>query len=133
MTDQTKEARNSLGHFEDCNYWDWPDLSKCNCAAGLAGANNGAGPYQISPIPLRDHFACAVTPSDEEALNLAMAEFNATNAIHLVNKKQAPTIGDIIIARARLRYIEADAMIEVRKAKPETRRSEEAKENPEQT
>lgn len=111
--DLSVDARNAAGHWGDCPYWDWPDFEKCDCADGLATVPSRAKAYTVVPMPLRDHFAASVVIPWEEALNLAAAEVKERIALG-----GGVTLAEIIVARVRLRYLEADAMIEQRKIAP---------------
>lgn len=99
-------ARNAAGHWDDCNYGDWGDFSKCDCDEGLANVPNAGKAYVVAPMPLRDFFAATVVIPWEEALNLAAAE--AKERISLGGQV---TLAQVVEARVRLRYLEADAMI----------------------
>jgi hypothetical protein len=112
-TDLTQCARNALGHWTDCPYWDWVDFSKCDCAKGLADVPEQAEAYQVAPMPLRDYFAATASVPWEEAVNLAAAE--QANRVSLGGQV---TLAEVVEARVRLRYLEADAMIVRRTIKP---------------
>lgn len=109
----TLDARNALGHWTDCPHWDWADFSKCNCADGIANVPAVGRAYVPSPIPLRDHFAATASVPWDDALALAAAEAGARIALG-----GQPTLAEVVFARVRLRYLEADAMIEHRKHAP---------------
>lgn len=118
----TEASRNSLGHWRDCNYWDWLDFSKCDCADGLANVPSEAKAYTVAPIPLRDYFAATATIPWEEALNLAAAEHKERIALG-----GGVALAEVVEARVRLRYLEADAMI-IRRAVPPAVQFEQGKE-----
>lgn len=101
-------TRNTLGHFEDCPYWDWGDFSKCKCAEFLAGIPEPANAVVVAPMPLRDYFASQVNVPWQEAFNMAMA---CRSELDLGGKC---SFQEIISARVQLRYLEADGMIAFR-------------------
>jgi hypothetical protein len=106
-------GRNAIGHWSNCPYWDWRDFSKCDCAEGLANVPEQAKAHVVAPMPLRDYFAANVKVEWDEAVNLAAAE--AKERIALGGQV---TLAEVVMARVRLRYLEADAMIEQRKIEP---------------
>ncbi len=104
MTDLT---RNTLGHLDACNYSDWVDFSKCQCAEGLACVPKQAQAYTVAPMPLRDYFAATVdVPWD-------VAAMVCSDGVGRSGKLLCVTVIDV---RAQLRYAEADAMIAARAA-----------------
>ena len=111
--DPTMLARNAAGHWDDCNYGDWGDFSKCNCAEGLASTPAKSEAVTVAPLPLRDYFAATVPVPWDDAVALASAE----NAKRVALGGQI-TLLEIVEARVRLRYLEADMMIAVRALPP---------------
>ena len=103
------DARNAMGHWGDCPYWDWPSFDKCTCGEGLSSFEGAEKSYAPAPIPLRDFFATSVVVPWEEALNLAAAE-----AKERVSLGGQVTLAEVVAARVRLRYLEADAMVAYR-------------------
>lgn len=101
-------CRNFAGHFVTCNFGDWPSFDKCDCAGALANAPKEANVVRVSPMPLRDHIAALVTAPEDDALELASAQAEGGT----------PTLADMAMARAWLRYLEADAMIAQRAVAP---------------
>lgn len=123
-------VRNLGGHLVTCAYGDWADFSKCDCAEGLAGIPATRAAYQVSPLPLRDLIAAHTHVSDAAALDLAIGmsqQRAADQRIQLLNDEDEgggykPTIMEMADAKAKLRYLEADAMISWRAESAEIQR-----------
>lgn len=118
--DPCMPVRNLGGHLVDCNYGDWPDFSKCDCAEGLAGIPAKRAAFHVSPMPLRDCFAMGINVSEDYArelaegiaINKARAKMIQTPGELMAGPEPAAvSVIDIAEARAKLRYLEADAMI----------------------
>lgn len=115
--------RNLAGHFTTCNYGDWHDFTKCHCAESLLSAPEQSEAFQVVPMPLRDFFAASVNIPLEQAAELALllkggAEAIAAGDLDLSKTIAATlTMAEVAEAKARLRYLEADAMCERRKVK----------------
>lgn len=118
--DPCMPIRNLAGHIVSCNYGDWIDFSKCKCAEGLLTAPEKATAFVVAPMPLRDILASSVQVSDEMAHELAMgirAAQKANQKIETVGEafgvtNDPPlTVIELADARAKIRYLEADAMI----------------------
>lgn len=120
--DPNLAVRNAFGHWTGCNYGDWLDFSKCDCAEGLAGVPAKHQAMTVEAMPLRDYFAATVTIPWEEGVNLAAQENSERIAIG-----GGVTLAEVIEARCRLRYLEADAMI-IRRAHPPREQFEAGKE-----
>lgn len=117
--------RNLAGHRVDCNYGDFPNFTKCKCAQGLLTLPEAVAVVAVSPLPLRDHFAASVHVSDDLAHDLAAgikaerkkAEekekriHTVGNVLGLDQPERPPTIVELADAKAKIRYLEADAMI----------------------
>jgi len=102
-TDIRDPTRNALGHWDGCPYWDWRDFSKCQCEDGLACITESTI-HTVSPMPLRDFFAATVNLPWQAAVDAAVDG----------SKLSRPTLAEVIEIRARMRYIEADAMLRAR-------------------
>ena len=121
--DPCMPIRNLGGHLITCNYGDWLTFDKCDCANGLAGTPDTPPTHvNVAPMPLRDWIASTINISDEAAHDMAtgikMAELKqrrieTVSAILGVDDPEAQgiTVVDIAKARAKLRYLEADAML----------------------
>ena len=118
--DPCMPIRNLAGHLVTCNYGDWADFTKCKCAEGLLSAPEQKTAFVIAPMPLRDLLASSVNVSDEMAHELAMGIRQArkqNNKIESVGEalgvsNEPPiTVVELADARAKIRYLEADAMI----------------------
>ena len=112
--------RNLAGHLVTCNYGDWADFTKCKCAEGLLTAPEQKTAFVVAPMPLRDLLASSVHVSDEMAHELAMGIRQAqkqNNKIETVGQalgvaNEPPlTVIELADARAKIRYLEADAMV----------------------
>ncbi len=107
-------GRNAVGHWGDCAYWDWADFSKCDCAEGLPiGGSSEPQAVVVAPIPLRDYFAAQLPISWDQAIELA--QHLHAEKLNISGKLD---VADIIEARVRIRYLEADAMCEYRALPP---------------
>lgn len=117
--DPCMPIRNLAGHIVSCNYGDWPDFSKCQCAEGLVSTPEKQTAVSVSPMPLRDMFAQSIFVSDELASDLAFSirkERTRRQKVQPVAEAlgvtdETPlTIVELTDARAKIRYLEADAM-----------------------
>lgn len=118
--DPCMPIRNLAGHIVTCNFGDWVDFSKCKCAEGLANVPEKQTAFVVAPMPLRDIFASSIHISDEVAHDLAMGvrkarkqkqKIETVSAILGVGNDEPLTIIELADARAKIRYLEADAMI----------------------
>jgi hypothetical protein len=117
--DPCMPIRNLAGHFIMCNFGDWVDFSKCDCEQGIAGAGKEPDAFAVSPMPLRDFFAATINISDDQAVELAAAVKQRRENLTPKELAQAMvgnepvdlTITEIAEARARLRYLEADVLL----------------------
>ena len=116
MTDTAaKNTRNHLGHWENCNYWDWQDFTKCECSDGLASVPEPTDAFVVSPMPMLDYFAGQIDIPWEEAVNFAVGMKQQQSRIEtLGDNPNTATLAEICGARARLRYFEAAAMMRAR-------------------
>ena len=112
--------RNHGGHFTYCNYGDWYDFSKCRCAEGLLSVAKTPTHVAVAPLPLRDMIAMHVQVTDEYAADMAKGmrmAIAAQNRVQLVAEvlgtaEDAPvTMADMANMKAKIRYLESDAMI----------------------
>ena len=130
--DPSMPVRNIAGHFVDCNYGDWQDFTKCTCAVGILSGPARAEAFTVSPMPLRDYFAATVHIGHEEAYVLAKgmkAKQAQEQRITIAGQPEAnpePTVIDIAEARAKLRYLDADAMVAWRAESRRLQRAEAA-------
>jgi hypothetical protein len=108
--DLLKLSRNGLGHLDDCNYFDWPDFSKCECAKGLAGIPEQATHVQVAPMPLRDWLAGAIDIPFDRAVEHAEHRLKDQQRL-LATQTQGVTMQLAMSALAELRYMAADMMI----------------------
>lgn len=121
--DPCMPIRNLAGHLVTCNYGDWADFTKCKCAEGLLTSPEQKTAFVVAPMPLRDILASSIQVSDEMAHELAMgirAGIKKRKKIHPVTavlgvevpEEDGPlTVVDLAAARAKIRYLEADAML----------------------
>lgn len=118
--DPSMPIRNLAGHLVTCNYGDWPDFAKCKCAEGLVGMPEKQTAFVVAPMPLRDLLAASIQVSDESAHELAMAirqaikqgqKIETVGEVLGVSNEPPLTVTDLADARAKIRYLEADAMI----------------------
>jgi hypothetical protein len=129
--DPTLPIRNFQGHFVTCNYGDWFDFTKCDCGESLIGMPERNEAFQISPLPLRDTFAMAIDIPLDQAIELAALLKKGEQKIETVDlitggEPMPLTMREVAEARARLRYLEADAMIERRRAADDSEESNNA-------
>ena len=119
--DPCMPVRNLGGHLVTCNYGDWASFDKCDCARGIAGTPQQATAVVVGPMPLRDVFAMTIDISDDHAHDMAVG-IKVAEAKRQQVKLVSATLGiedasqqvscvDIAEARAKLRYLEADAML----------------------
>lgn len=113
-------VRNLAGHIVTCNYGDWADFSKCKCSEGLLGAPEQKTAFVVAPMPLRDILASSIQVSDEMAHELAIgirkarkqdSKIETVGQVLGVSNEPPLTIIELADARAKIRYLEADAMI----------------------
>lgn len=118
--DPCMPIRNLAGHIVTCNYGDWADFSKCKCAEGLLTSPEKQTAFVASPMPLRDIFASSIHISDDVSHDLAMGirkareqnqKIKTVSSVLGVGNDQPLTIVELADARAKIRYLEADAMI----------------------
>ena len=118
--DPCMPIRNLAGHIATCNYGDWADFSKCKCAEGLLTSPEKQTAFVVAPMPLRDTLASSVQVSDEMAHDLAMgirqaqkqqSKIETVGEVLGVSNEPPLTIIELADARAKIRYLEADAMI----------------------
>lgn len=112
--------RNLVGHLVYCNYGDWADFTKCKCAEGLLTAPEQKTAFVVAPMPLRDILASSIQVSDEMAHDLAMGirkaqkqgqKIETVGEVLGVSNEPLLTLIELADARAKIRYLEADAMI----------------------
>ena len=119
--DPCMPVRNLGGHLVACNYGDWPTFEKCKCMEGLAGIPQQATAVVVGPMPIRDVIAMTINISDDHAHDMAagikVAEAKrqqvklVSAALGIEDASQQVSCVDIAEARAKLRYLEADAML----------------------
>lgn len=118
--DPSMPIRNLAGHLVTCNYGDWADFSKCKCAEGLVGMPEKQTAFVVAPMPLRDLLASSIQVSDELAHELAVAirqtikqgqKIETVGEVLGVSNELPLTVIELADARAKIRYLEADAMI----------------------
>jgi hypothetical protein len=126
--DPCMPVRNLGGHIITCNYGDWPTFEKCGCAEGLAGTPSKPPTHvNVAPMPLRDFFATTIDVSYEQARELAegikASRMQQQRIISTIVGNDEPiSVVDIADARAKLRYLEADAMCHWRSESSEIQR-----------
>jgi len=119
--DPNRAERNLRGHLVTCNYGDWLDFTKCECAEELIGVPEKRVDYHVAPMSMRDYFAASIVVSDEAAHSLATnikrkeaSSAMITDAMGMAAAREPLSIMDIASARARIRYLEADIMLDWR-------------------